>query len=132
VPQAVAIRLFEQCLTPWLNSGVVWLLGGAIGVDHWALDWLRSAGEECHVVVPHAIADQPKEVRPLLASVSNVTELRLPRGKRAYIERNRYMVDRSSVVIGFWTGQRGGSSWTLRYAIQRGLEVHAYPTHEPA
>ena len=39
------------------------------------------------------------------------------------MRRNRYMVDRSGVVIAVFNGSRGGTFNTLRYAVRCGLEI---------
>ena len=42
---------------------------------------------------------------------------------QAYHDRNRYMVDRSGRLICYYDGQKGGTAYTVRYAIKSGLEV---------
>ncbi|NOT25767.1 MAG: hypothetical protein HOP16_06645 [Acidobacteria bacterium] len=126
IPRVAARAMFDRHLTPYLRSSVTWIIGGALGVDHWALEWLLDCGETCWVVVPQSAKEQPSSVRPHLSRATRLVELQLRPGKRAYLDRNRFMVDRSKAVIGFWTGQPGGTSWTLQYAIRKGLEVHAY------
>ena len=38
-------------------------------------------------------------------------------------QRNRYMVDNSSVLIAVHDGKRGGTNYTKKYAERRGLEI---------
>ncbi|MDR0861171.1 MAG: DUF1273 domain-containing protein [Oscillospiraceae bacterium] len=38
-------------------------------------------------------------------------------------KRNRYMVDRSSMIIVVYDGKFGGTMYTRRYAAQQGLEI---------
>lgn len=40
-----------------------------------------------------------------------------------YDERNRYMVDRSDLVITYWDGEKGGTENTVRYAKKKGVPV---------
>lgn len=42
---------------------------------------------------------------------------------KAYLERNRYMVDRSNRVICYHTGLPGGTAHTLRLACEKGIEI---------
>lgn len=41
----------------------------------------------------------------------------------SYLARNRYMVDRSSLLICCFDGQTGGTAQTVYYAAQRGLRI---------
>ena len=43
--------------------------------------------------------------------------------KEAYLNRNRHLVDFSAYCIGYCTRDFGGSSYTLKYAKTKGLEV---------
>ena len=123
-------KKFDEYLNLWTKCGRKWLVGGACGVDHWAIEWLLEKNEDCTAVVPFTILSQPKVVQPILKEMKKngkVIELKLPNNKGAYLIRNKFMVDRSNVVIGFWNGRTGGSSKTLIYGIEKGREVHAYP-----
>ena len=86
--------------------------------------------ERCWVVVPFRAADQPKAVQAVLEKAEKIVELNLPKSKTAYIMRNKFMVDRSEIVVGFWSGSKGGTISTLRYALKVGREVHAFPIDE--
>ncbi|MEG1073216.1 MAG: hypothetical protein RSE09_06210, partial [Oscillospiraceae bacterium] len=37
--------------------------------------------------------------------------------------RNRYMVDRSGLIIAVYDGMMGGTLYTLNYALKEGLDV---------
>ena len=41
-------------------------------------------------------------------------------------ERNRYMVDSSSLLLAVFDGSTGGTKYTVDYALKRGLEVVAF------
>lgn len=43
--------------------------------------------------------------------------------KGCMLRRNRYMVDRSSMLIAAYDGMLGGTMYTLSYAMKKGLEV---------
>ena len=44
--------------------------------------------------------------------------------KGGFLERDRYMVDRSGLLIGVYNDSpRGGTAYTVRYARKKGLEV---------
>ena len=43
--------------------------------------------------------------------------------KGCMLRRNRYMVDRSSLLIAVYDGMLGGTMYTLSYAMKQGLEI---------
>ena len=43
--------------------------------------------------------------------------------KGCMLRRNRYMVDRSSMLIAAYDGMLGGTMYTLSYAMKKGLEI---------
>ena len=43
--------------------------------------------------------------------------------KKAYHDRNRFMVDHSSRLICFYSGQKSGTDYTVHYAQRHGLEI---------
>jgi len=119
--------IFELHLSSFLNHGRTWILGGARGVDQWAMEWLLENSEVCWVVVPYTRAKQPKWLHPWFDEIDKVTELQLPKRKNAYAIRNRHMVDLSGIVFGFWSGKGGGTIKVLKYALRQRKEVHAIP-----
>jgi predicted Rossmann fold nucleotide-binding protein DprA/Smf involved in DNA uptake len=127
VDRRTARALFEQHLAPLLHQSRTWYLGGARGIDEWAMEWLLEQGEVCWVVVPYTMAASQNWLRPWFDQVERVVELQLPRRKSAYAFRNRYMVDLCEIVIGFRSGKGGGTFATLRYALRKQKEVHAIP-----
>ena len=126
IPREIARGLFAKHLLPWLGSEKQWLIGGARGIDHWAAEWLLEKEEQCLIVVPFSVADQPKEVQSILSRIPNVKELHLSKSKASYIQRNRYMVDHAAVVLGFWSGKAGGTLSTIQYALSKRRELHVY------
>ena len=44
-------------------------------------------------------------------------------GAECMLERNRYMVNNSSLMIALFNGQAGGTKSTIDYAKQQGLEI---------
>jgi len=127
VDRETARRLFEQHLSSLLHQRRTWLVGGARGIDQWAMEWLREHNEVCWAVVPYTMREQPKWVQPWLEQIDRVVELQLPRRKSAGAFRNRYMVELSQIVFGFWSGKGGGTVKTLRHALRKRREVHGIP-----
>ena len=127
VDRHTARDLFEQHLSSYLRQGRTWLIGGARGIDQWAIEWLLDQREVCWAVVPYTRAKRPKWLQSLYDEMDRVVELQLPKRKTAYAIRNRYMVDQSGIVIGFRTGKGGGTLATLKYALRKQREVHSIP-----
>ncbi|WP_285483879.1 hypothetical protein [Amycolatopsis sp. NBRC 101858] len=122
--------LFEAYLRPFADAGTLFHVGGAVGIDTFALSWLcdRTNSELC-VVVPCTVTDQPAEAAAAISAcrragrLVDVVELRADAlGGAAYHARNRWMVDRSELVIGFprGTNQAQGTWYTLNYAAEQG------------
>lgn len=44
-------------------------------------------------------------------------------GKKCMLERNRYMIDNSSLVIALFDGKQGGTKQTIDYAKSQGLKI---------
>ena len=127
VSRDVARDLFEQHLSSLLHQGRTWLLGGARGIDQWAMEWLLEHNEACWIVVPYTSARQPKWLQPWLEQMERVVELQLPKRKNASAYRNRYMVDLCGIVIGFRSGKGSGTLRILKYAMRQQREVHSIP-----
>ena len=127
IDRDTARTLFEHHLSPFLSGGRTWLLGGARGVDQWALEWLLEQNETCWIVVPYTRAQQPKWLHPWFDEVDRVVELQLPKRKNASAIRNRHMVELSQIVFGFWSGKGGSTVKTLKHALLNRREVHAIP-----
>ncbi|MBN1772613.1 MAG: DNA-processing protein DprA [Deltaproteobacteria bacterium] len=106
--------------------------GGALGADTEALlaalELRRNGRPRLVVVVPDTLEAQPNETRDASRRADEVVELRRPIAAsdrwRAYHLRNRWMVDRASLLVAFWDGQpRSGTGATVAYARRRGVAV---------
>lgn len=123
-------HLFEDYLKPFAIAGTRFYLGGAAGIDSLALLWLASeSAAVLSVVVPAKLADQPADARHAISVVRKAGRLdkTIELGKQistpGYHARNRWMVDRSSFVIGFPHGDNpaSGTAYTLGYAASLNL-----------
>lgn len=122
--------VFEDYLRPFTGPDAHFFVGGAIGIDTAALEWLADGTESrITVVVPCTISDQPDDAgeaitrwrgRDRLARVVELGAATL--GTVAYHARNRWMVDRSTLTIGFPRGttRASGTWYTLNYAAEQG------------
>ncbi|WNV83045.1 hypothetical protein [Umezawaea sp. Da 62-37] len=124
------LGLFDAYIRPFADPDAHFYLGGADGIDTAALDWLAVDSQvSLTIVVPCAVTDQPAtavaSIRRWQAAgrLVEVVELGASRlGTAAYHARNRWMVDRSELVIGFPRGTEptSGTWYTLDYAAEQG------------
>ncbi|MFM9612095.1 LOG family protein [Streptomyces niveiscabiei] len=119
--------LFADYVGPF-SKGAHFYIGGAKGIDTLALVWLAGSTDAgITVVVPGTVDQQPAEARQAIVRVGErigeVVELRAAELKApAYHARNRWMVDRSSMAIGFPAGgdPASGTWQTLTYTADQG------------
>lgn len=64
-----------------------------------------------------------KRYRNLLVASDKTVYVSTKPGRTAFFERNHWMVDHSSRLIGVYTGAPGGTKETVWYAKNHGLEV---------
>ncbi|MGH3977568.1 MAG: hypothetical protein ACRDRZ_00975 [Pseudonocardiaceae bacterium] len=122
--------LFDAYLRPFADEGSHVYVGGAPGIDTLVLDWLAGhTPAAVTIVVPCRLADQPEEARQTVLSATlrtqrvSLVELGEQQlSTEAYHARNRWMVDRSDLVIGFPRGDdpRSGTWYTIHYGAQHG------------
>lgn len=120
---------FDAYLRPFANADAHFYVGGAAGIDTLALNWLAEhTSAAVTVVVPCTVADQPDVAAAAInrcghqGRLTAVVELRASElGFPAYHMRNRWMVDRSELVIGFPHGDKpaSGTWYTLNYAAEQ-------------
>lgn len=121
---------FREYVSPFANAGVHFYLGGAAGIDTMGLQWLAEHTRVgLTVVVPRSVMDQPASATEVVAEwnecgrLAEVVELGAAElDTAAYHARNRWMVDRSDLVIGFPLGEHAASGtwYTLNYAAEHG------------
>lgn len=121
---------FDRWLAPFVPPPTIVHVGGAVGIDTFALLWLMGRpGLEVRVVVPKTAADQPPPAHAAIQEAAalpgvTVVELSAPAlGTEAYHARNRWMVDRSDLVVAFPLGgeDAGSGTWhTVGYARSLG------------
>lgn len=123
---------FDDLLARFAGAQTSWLLGGAAGVDTLALRYLADADAgRLIVAVPVRQSDQPADARAAIdeaaaaGRLDRLIELAHPEGigEPAFTARNRWLVERADLVIGFplATVDDGSGTWqTLNYAAMLG------------
>jgi hypothetical protein len=103
------------------------IFGGARGTDTVALRAARAGRGRAKtprlvVIVPGTAKEQPSAARACIAQCADeVIELGLPLRAPSFLRRNAEMLKRADVLIAFWDGRPGGTSWTLNEARRRGI-----------
>ncbi|MFI7243020.1 DNA-processing protein DprA [Streptomyces qinglanensis] len=128
-------QLFTAYLAPFAADAHFYL-GGGRGIDSLALRWLAEETDAwLTVAVPGTLDQQPPEARNAVnrswERLAEIVELAAdPLDDAAYLARNRWMVDRSAMVIGFpvGTSTQSGTWQTLDYASQQGKARLVVPT----
>ena len=59
----------------------------------------------------------------LVALCDQITYVSREYERNCMLRRNRYMVDNSCVLLAVFDGKLGGTSYTMKYATRRGLEI---------
>jgi len=125
----------EKWLSQYIGKEYLWVLGGAIGVDSFALDYLSSQKEKILIIVPQTIVNQPEEARRSInrAMLKEDIEVLEPGISKKYadacLERNRKMVEKADAIIAFPRGKevlRSGTWATVRYAKRLNRTVIIY------
>lgn len=121
--------LFCTYLAPFATEDAHFCIGGAVGIDSLSLLWLaENSKSRITIVVPGTVEEQPAEARQAIAwcrdQIAEIIELRAAKLQtQAYHARNRWMVDRAALVIGFPLEGAEGSSgtWqTINYGASQG------------
>ena len=110
------------------------ITGVAMGFDTWVAEDVLALKQEfpavkllCAVPFPEQAgkwsrADKLRRER-IIESADSVTVTSPEYSKSCFFTRNRYMVDRSDVVVCCFDGQKGGTAYTVDYARKRGLAI---------
>lgn len=129
--------LLEEVLTAQISMlaerGVTdWLSGMAQGVDLWCAQIVldlrkKNPALKLHCVLPCEgqeskwSASAQERYRSILAQANEVIYVGQEYSQDCMLERNRYMVDRASILLAVYNGAyRSGTGMTVRYAQKLG------------
>lgn len=133
-------KLLKNVLTDQITSlveqGVMEFLSGmALGVDLWSAQSVLSLKEKNPAVQLHCILPCEGQERKwtaltqelyhsLLRQADEVVYVGRKYNRECMLERNRYLVDHSSILLAVYNGQyRSGTAMTVRYAKNSGREI---------
>lgn len=135
LPETQVIQWLAEQIRQAVEDGYTDFISGMQrGVDIWAAEEvlkLREEGAEVRLLA--ACAFEGMESRwncewraryeRILEEADEVTFVSRIPSRRAFFQRNHWMVDRSTRLIGIYTGTPGGTKETIQYAKKHGLQV---------
>lgn len=128
-------RRLKETLIQLINKGYLYFgAGGALGFDTMAEQAVLSLKEEYPqikliLVLPcksqaNAWSSEGKEVyMEIIRKADKVVYTSKEYFRGCMQKRNRHLVDYSSVCVCYLTKDTGGSAYTVRYAISKGLSI---------
>lgn len=134
-PEPVVIAALEAKIREAINDGFVTFISGmAWGVDIWAAEIVLRLKEEGHplhliVAVPYDgferswSADWQRRYHTVLSAADYVKFVCPHYFSGCFQIRNKWMVDRSQLLIAVYTGQAGGTKNTVEYAARKGVQT---------
>ena len=116
-----------RCLTDYGYTH--FFSGMAKGFDMWAAEEVLSFQKNIPelfltCVIPFSgqasgwTAEEQQRRANILERASSVVTLSEVYKRGCYFARNRYMIDRADLVLCAWDGQKGGTAYTVNYALR--------------
>ena len=115
-----------------LYPSALWLAGGATGTDQIATGELLDRGQKVRLVLPFNLVIQARlwsesRRRILLDQIARAAGVEVVADQyhpKAYLDRNRRLVERADLLVAFYSGRStGGTAHTIRLAARRRLPV---------
>ncbi len=135
-------KQLEDIITRLCSYGIqTFIAGGALGFDTIAAKAvlkMRDKGFAIKLVLALPCKEQAKNWRAadidvynnILASADEVVYVSEEYSAGCLHMRNRFMVDHSSHCVFYLTYPRGGTAYTVKYALQNELEMHNVITEQ--
>ena len=129
-------KKIEECVREAYRNGITNFISGmAIGFDLLAAEVVLSLRHECPAITLTAVLpfrEQASRFNELnrcryykcLSQADDIVILSNDYTAKCYLERDRFMVEHSSLLIACYDGRnRGGTFWTVNYAARTGKNV---------
>ena len=138
-PEEKVIRFLEESIAKAMEEGYTdFITGMQRGVDLWAAEIVLRLKEEGKPVRHIAAcpfqgverswpAEWQRKYHYVLKKSDEVHVISEQPGRKAFLERNEWMVDHASRLIAVYTGAPGGTYQTILYAEKKGLKLVKYP-----
>ena len=128
--------LLEKAIDEAISKGfVTFITGMAMGADIWAAEIVldrRKKNDDIHLIcaLPHPGFENRRSFTEkmrfsnIIKNADLVKEINDHYFTGCYQVRNEWMVDRSSLVIAVFNGQKSGTKNTVDYAKKQGLTIN--------
>ena len=129
-------KKIEECVREAYRNGITNFISGmAIGFDLLAAEVVLSLRHECPAITLTAVLpfrEQASRFNELnkcryykcLSQADDIVILSNDYTAKCYLERDRFMVEHSSLLIACYDGRnRGGTFWTVNFAARTGKNV---------
>lgn len=127
-------RIYDAAEAAWSAGFTHFICGMAEGCDMYFCEAVLALREEhpeiwVEAAVPFTgqadrwPATQRARYEQLLSQCDRCTVLQETYSPGCMMRRNRYMVDHAQLLIACYDGQSGGTLNTLRYAVERGVNI---------
>ena len=129
-------KKIEECVREAYRNGITNFISGmAIGFDLLAAEVVLSLRHECPAITMTGVLpfreqaslfNELKRCRyyKCLSQADDIVILSNDYTAKCYLERDRFMVEHSSLLIACYDGRnRGGTFWTVNYAARIGKNV---------
>lgn len=129
-------KKIEECVREAYRNGITNFISGmAIGFDLLAAEVVLSLRHECPAITLTAVLpfrEQASRFNELnkcryykcLSQADDIVILCNDYTAKCYLERDRFMVEHSSLLIACYDGRnRGGTFWTVNFAARTGKNV---------
>ena len=139
LPEDKVIKWLEEQIDKAIADGYTDFISGTQrGVDIWAAEIVlkkKAEGKNIRLICAapwDGVEDRWEQswknrYFQMMKNADEVHYISNTPGRKAFFERNHWMVDRSSMIIAAFTGAPGGTKETMDYAGEKGLEVRAIP-----
>lgn len=138
-PKEVVERSIEIAIRQCISEGAeIFMTGGALGVDTiaaWTVIRLRKEFPEIRLVLALPCPSveqtlkwsdsQKEEYQKILDLADEVKVLSDKYTASCMLDRNRYMIESSGTLIYYLRTERGGTSYTVRYAKKQAIKLIA-------
>ena len=127
--------LLEKAIDNAIENGyVTFITGMAMGVDIWAAEIVlerKKTNKELHLIaaLPHPnfesrrSEDEIRRFNKIIDEADIVKQINERYFRACYQVRNEWMVDRSSLVIAVFNGEKSGTKNTIDYANRKSVKV---------
>ncbi len=135
--------LSEETVISWLSEQIKaaiedgytdFITGMQRGVDLWAAEIIleiRKENDSIRLICACAFPGMEKEweqswqerYQNVLKNADGQQYIGKRPGRKAFFDRNEWMVDHSSRLIAVYTGAHGGTLETIKYAQKKGIQV---------